>query len=112
MTLAVERTDTTRLLAGRSEETSAAVRARVEHAIAFAGRRGRAADLSGSALLHACALDEPARKAVESAARTHHLSGRGVTRLLRVARAIADLTQQPHVERDQVFEASAYRTMS
>jgi magnesium chelatase family protein len=112
MTLAVERTDTTRLLAGRSEETSAAVRARVEEAIAFAGRRGRAADLSGSALLHACALDEPARKAVESAARTHHLSGRGVTRLLRVARAIADLTQQPHVERDQVFEASAYRTMS
>jgi magnesium chelatase family protein len=112
MTLAVERTDTTRLLAGRSEESSTAVRARVETAIAFAGQRGRAADLSGSALLHACGLDEPARKAVESAARTHHLSGRGVTRLLRVARAIADLAQQPRVERDQVFEASAYRTAS
>jgi len=110
MTLTVERTDTPRLLSGSAEESSACVRERVRGAIEYAGARGRASELSGSALLRACALDEPSRKAVESAARSHHLSGRGVTRLLRVARAIADLGQVPRVCREHVLEASAYRT--
>jgi magnesium chelatase family protein len=112
MALRVDRTDTSRLLTDRPEESSRVVRDRVEHALAHAGVRGRAGAASGAGLLRACGLDEAARRAVEDAARIHRLSGRGVTRLLRVALAIADLACAPCVTRDQVLEASAYRTMS
>jgi magnesium chelatase family protein len=109
MALRVDRTDTLRLLTDRPEESSAAVRVRVQAARDRAVSRGGAPVLSGAALLRACALDATARRAVESAATSHHLSGRGVTRLLRVARAIADLGASERVERDHVLEASAYR---
>jgi magnesium chelatase family protein len=68
--------------------------------------------MSGAALLAACALDGAARRAVESAARTHRLSGRGVTRLLRVSLAIADLAASPRVSCEHVLEATAYRAIS
>jgi magnesium chelatase family protein len=110
MSLRVDRTDTKRLLTDRPEETSREVRQRVERALAHAGARGPARDSSGTGLLRACALDETARRAVEAAARTHHLSGRGVTRLLRVALAIADLDGGTRVRCENVLEASAYRT--
>jgi magnesium chelatase family protein len=112
MALVVERTDTSRLLTCRSEEPSSSVRQRVDRALAHAGTRGRASQLSGSRLLRACDLDETARRAVEASARTHHLSGRGVTRLLRVALAISDLAESDRVTSVQVLEASAYRTLS
>lgn len=112
MSLYVGRTDTTRLLQGPCEEPSAAVRARVIAAREHAAARGHAAVLSGAALLRACALDEAARRTVENAARTHHLSGRGVTRLLRVALAIADLALADRVASEHVLEASSYRTAS
>jgi predicted ATPase with chaperone activity len=49
---------------------------------------------------------------VEKAARTHHLSGRGVTRLLRVSLAIASLAASSHVTEDHILEACGYRTVS
>jgi magnesium chelatase family protein len=112
MTLRVGRTDTSRLLTGSTEECSAAVRARVIDARAHTGGRGLPRDLSGAALLHACALDATVRRTVEQAARLHRLSGRGVTRLLRIALAIADLAHHPRVEQQHVLEASGYRGSS
>ena len=112
MVMCVERTDTSRLLADRADEPSAVVRARVDRALAHAGSRGPAREASGAALLRACRLDAAARLAVESAARTHRLSGRGVTRLLRVALAISDLAAADRVTSEHVLEASAYRAMS
>jgi len=112
MSLFVGRTDTSRLLDGVHEESSESVRGRVIRAREHASARGHAAVLSGAALLRACSLEEPSRRTVESAARTHHLSGRGVTRLLRVALAIADLGLSDRVTSDHVLEASSYRTMS
>jgi magnesium chelatase family protein len=109
MTLQVGRTDTSRLLTGSVEEASASVRERVVAARNRARDRGLACDLSGAALLRACALDAGARRCVENAARLHHLSGRGVTRLLRVALAIADLAGAACVGPEQVLEASGYR---
>jgi magnesium chelatase family protein len=112
MVLRVDRTDTSRLLTDHAEERSDAVRARVCRALTHAGVRGRARESSGAALLRACDLDEKGRRAVESAARTHRLSGRGVTRLLRVALAISDLAGSSGVAADHVLEASGYRGVS
>ena len=109
MTLRVGRTDTSRLLTGSVEERSAEVRARVIAARERTRMRGLPRDLSGAALLRGCGLDPVARTVVEHAAKLHHLSGRGVTRLLRVALAIADLAAQDRVTREHVFEASGYR---
>jgi magnesium chelatase family protein len=113
MTLRVERIDPSSLLGVSHEEGSALVRERVERARAFAAARGGiCARLSGAALLRACGLDAPARRAVEHAAHVHHLSGRGVTRLLRVARAVADAAETTCVAEDHVLEAACYRTLA
>jgi magnesium chelatase family protein len=109
MTLRVGRTDTSRLLTGSDEEKSADVRVRVVAARDRTRSRGLPRDLAGAGLLRACALDTPARRAIEEAARLHHLSGRGVTRLLRVALAITDLAGDERVTREHVLEASGYR---
>lgn len=65
--------------------------------------------LSGSELLYACALDERSYAMLKSAAQTYHLTGRGITRLLRVARTIADLEQQERVSQGNLAEAFGYR---
>jgi magnesium chelatase family protein len=109
MVLRVGRTDTSRLLTGSVEETSACVRRRVVATRSRAGSRGLPRDLSGASLLRASSLDTDARRSIEAAARLHHLSGRGVTRLLRVALTIADLAGAERVTRDHVLEASGYR---
>jgi magnesium chelatase family protein len=112
MTLRVDRIDPSCLLGGVSDEPSSAVRQRValarEHARARDGDRLAA---GGVALLRACSLDARSRRAVERAARVHRLSGRGVTRLLRVARAIADLAGAEKVGEEHVLEASCYRAL-
>jgi len=112
MALRVDRTDTARLLADRPEESSEKVRGRITAAMAYGSERGRARGASGARLLRDCSLDERARRTVERAARTHHLSGRGVTRLLRVSLAIASLDAAPRVTEEHILEACAYRTVS
>jgi magnesium chelatase family protein len=109
MTLRVGRTDTSRLLTGSAEESSACVRERVVAARERTRARGLPRDLSGAALLRACALDSETRRAVEQSARLHRLSGRGFTRLLRVALAIADLAGEARLTRAHILEASGYR---
>lgn len=54
-------------------------------------------------------LDPRARALLETAARRSSLSGRAVTRMLRVARTIADLAGQPHIGEEHVAEALGYR---
>jgi magnesium chelatase family protein len=113
MTLRVDRIDPGCLLRRSDDESSCVVRKRVASARDRAHRReGDMVATSGAALLRACALDATARRAVERAARTHRLSGRGVTRLLRVARTIADLDASGTVTEAHVLEASCYRALS
>lgn len=112
MTLRVDRLDPSCMLGEANDEPSASVRMRVLAARDRASSRGdTAAPPAGAALLRACGLDAASRRAVESAARVHHLSGRGVTRLLRVARTIADLAGSASVQQDHVLEASCYRAL-
>lgn len=57
----------------------------------------------------ACALDEEANRTLARAANRHRLSARGVHRLLRVARTIADLAGDERVCVEQLMEALRYR---
>ena len=77
--------------------------------LAEARALGATASLSGAALLRACDLGLSARHALETVARNQLLSGRGVTRLLRVARTIADLDGCERVSAEHVAESIGFR---
>jgi magnesium chelatase family protein len=97
-------------------EGSAQVAARV--AAARAVQTGRAADcggartnaeLEGRALEDVATPDEPGRALLAQAAAAMKLSARGYTRVLRVARTIADLAGADGIGRIHVAEALSYR---
>jgi len=95
-------------------EGSAAVAARVAAARARAKARGvRAnAELDGAALERFAAPDEPGRRLLLEAADKLRLSARGYTRILRVARSIADLAGAETVGRAHLAEALSYRLIT
>ena len=108
----VDRVDPERIVAsGGGGEPSGPVRDRVRAACDFAHAHDRPAAslLSGAALLQACTLSRETRTHLTARARARILSGRGVTRLLRVARTIADLARAEAVDREHVDEALGYR---
>jgi len=96
-------------------EGSAEVGARVRAARAiqtarFAETGARTnAELNGDALDAVATPDEPGRKLLLQAAEAMRLSARGYTRMLRVARTIADLAGVETVGRIHVAEALSYR---
>jgi magnesium chelatase family protein len=92
-------------------ERSGDVRARVAEAVEWARRDGRvsSARLAGAALTAACRMTPVTRTSLAALARERRLSGRGVTRLMRVARTIADLACEESVSRRHLEEATAYR---
>jgi magnesium chelatase family protein len=112
MVVRVDRPDPSLIVEGaRSGISTAQVRERVLEARLRAERAGRR-DIRGTdvdALRDACALDGAARTYVATAARRYSLSGRGLTRVLHVARTIADLAGTSHVEMDHLLESVAYR---
>ena len=100
------------LLAAAIPESSATVAARVRQAraISLARNGGRPnAHLSGGAVVQACALLPAARERVAALASHANLSGRGVHRLLRVARSIADLAGEERVDEAAVLAAAGLR---
>ncbi len=96
--------------AHRSEDTSSA-RYRVLDACERARHFGRqpAARECGTALLNACRMSRDTCAYLTEQARAHHLSGRAITRLLRVSRTIADLEASDCVTRESLDEAITYR---
>lgn len=111
MTVDVPRVDPSRVLgSGASGATSDAMREVVNAGRAFASHEGRRnAALSGSDLLAACRLTAAQRSHIEQLSRATHLSGRGITRLLRVARTIADVAGSDRVQTEHVDEAFGFR---
>lgn len=100
-----------------AEEASGAVRARVTAARArqqerYAERSGATnADLRGSRLTAACALDAEGRQLLQRAVTRLGLSARAYDRVRRVARTIADLDGRPAVGAAHVAEALGYRSV-
>lgn len=107
----VERVEPEAMVLAEPAETTAVVRERVLAARDFALRSHEclASALSGVLLSAACGLDSAARDTLTQAGRVHMLSGRGITRVLRVARTIADLEHQPRVTSEHLQEALQYR---
>jgi magnesium chelatase family protein len=100
------------LLAASEPESSAAVAARicVARAVAVARNGGRLnARLPGATVVRLCALDPRARRRVSELADAASLSARGVHRILRVARSIADLAGEDRVDESTVLAAASLR---
>ncbi|MFC3593774.1 YifB family Mg chelatase-like AAA ATPase [Novosphingobium piscinae] len=96
-------------------EDTATVAARVARARAVqtarqadSGARTNA-ELDGAALDRHAAPDEPGRRLLLQAAEALRLSARGYTRVLRVARTVADLSGADQIGRVHVAEALSYR---
>ena len=75
------------------------------------GRRTNA-ELEGDLLEQYATPDEPGRKLLAQAAEAMRLSARGYTRMLRVARTIADLAGAETIGRVHVAEALSYRRIA
>jgi magnesium chelatase family protein len=98
-------------------ESSSALRARVHRARAaqlarFAGRRLFCnAQMTAADLRTAAAIDAPASQLLERAMHSLALSARAYTRILKVARTIADLAGSESIAAAHVAEAVQYRTL-
>lgn len=97
---------------GPSRPTSPSLRKDVLRAREMQRRRGVAsnATLEPKAAWRACDLQPPELRMLENAVERFRLSARGVHRILRVARTVADLAHSTRVEGDHLAEAVAMRT--
>jgi magnesium chelatase family protein len=99
-------------LMGRPDgESSSAVAARVRAARGWAVERQGVpnAELAASQIDTHCALDASARNLLQRAAERLGWSGRGLHRVLKVARTIADLAASDHIATPHVAEAMQWR---
>lgn len=103
ITTRVDRVDPALLLSGERDfgASTEHLRDQVLQAREFARQRGPVGLRK--------ALDTTALNLLETSARTLHLSGRAVTRLLKVARTVADLAASGRVTHDHIAEALTFR---
>jgi magnesium chelatase family protein len=113
--LSVPRVPTSDLLRGGVQETSAVVRERVCRARAVQASRYAALpfrtnqELSGKTLKKFCVLPEDARGLFETAVERMKLSARAASRVLKVARTIADLAERENINAPDIAEALQFR---
>lgn len=96
---------------------SAAMREHIEKAREIQAERFRGlpvmtnSELSGSSLEKFCSLGEAEHNFLEKAVRSLGLSARAYTRILRIARTIADLAGDENISASHLAEAINYRSM-
>jgi magnesium chelatase family protein len=96
-------------VAGRVAAARAIQRERYMALDAGGARISTNAEADGEALERFMALDQAGRALLLKAMESLKLSARGRTRILRVARTLADLEGAPDIKRAHVAEALAYR---
>jgi len=115
MRVVMPRMEAERLVGGPRPESSSAVRARIysawERALLRNGGHPNAA-LRGQRLVRACALDAGARRTLGEVSTQLELTARGVHRMMRVARTIADLRDRGPVGSDEIYAATSLRDRS
>ena len=100
------------LIGGLAGEPSASVAARIRSARvrALARNHGRPnADLAGTALARASGIARSDQRVLADLAARDHMSARGIHRVLRVARTIADLDEREVVRADDLLAAAGLR---
>ena len=119
MHIEVESIPAERLSGPANEEPSAAIRARVEAARArqreryenYPGDVRINAHLNARTLDRACPMTDKARALLELSSEKLNFSNRAYTRILKVARTIADLAEEDVIGEEHVSEAVQYRTL-
>jgi magnesium chelatase family protein len=105
------------LAANRPGESSAVIKARIEGARRIQVKRQGGdgplfnARLSDRQVRSFCVIDEASRQLIEMAVEKLGLSARAHTRILKVARTIADLEGLPQILPSHVAEAIQYRSL-
>ena len=95
-------------------EPSARIRARVLHAQAWRKKRGQTcpnAQLRSRDLKTHCPMTPEALTLLKSALQELALSARSYTKILKIARTIADLAQQDTLQPEHLAEAIQYRSL-
>jgi magnesium chelatase family protein len=97
-------------------ESSAVIRGRVDAARArqrarLGERIGVNARIPGREVQRLCRVGERGRRLLEVASERLGLSARAYTRILRVARTIADLAGEPEITTSHLAEAIQYRSL-
>lgn len=112
---AVELLNLSNLAESRQEESSAAIAARVAKARAVQAARFAGTDIFTNAAMGSrhinqfCVLSEECRKTLEKILERMGLSARAYTRILKVARTIADLAGEPDIQPPHLLEAAGFR---
>ena len=113
----VERVDFLELSARSSEESSEEIKQRVDKARQIQNERFKGtkvhtnSKMTSKMISEHCALDEQTENIMKLAFEKYHISARGYTRILKVARTIADLDGAENIQLNHLTEALAYRNI-
>lgn len=117
MQLEVSAVPVKEITTAQEEESSSAIRERVQAARARQQERYKGSDAACNAELTArqvneyCKLSDECQALIERACDKYHLSMRAVSRIMKVSRTIADLAGEEAIGRKHVLEALGYRNL-